>query len=108
MDLKMYYQKIRDMERGFKSTYPVVVSQETADGGTAGVKTEVSPHIASKMIVEGRAVLASEKETKEFQDHKMEAKRTADQLKASSRLQVNVVSDSEFQVLKDLQPSTKK
>jgi hypothetical protein len=66
MDLKAYYQKIRDLERTFKGTFPVVVSQETPDGGTAGVKTEVPLHIAARMIVDGKAVLASEKEAKEF------------------------------------------
>jgi hypothetical protein len=108
MDLKAYYQKIRELEQSFKTSSPVVVSQETPDGGTAGVKTEVPAHIAAKMIVDGRAVLATEKEAKEFLDRKTEAKKTADQLHAAARMQVNVVSDSDLQVLKELQPSSKK
>src|SRR3981081_4406978 len=74
MDLKVYYQKIKDLERSFKFAHPVVVSQETPDGGTAGVMTEVSPHIAATMIVDGRAVLATEKEAREFLEQKTEAK----------------------------------
>lgn len=108
MDLKAYYQKIRDLERSFKGTFPVVVSQETPDGGTAGVKTEVPIHIAARMIVDGRAVLASEKEAKDFLEQKTAAKKAADQIQASTRMQVTVVSDSDLQVLKDLQPSSKK
>jgi hypothetical protein len=107
MDLKAYYQKIRDLERTFKGTFPVVVSQETPDGGTAGVKTEVPLHIAARMIVDGHAVLASEKEAKEFLEQKVAAKKTADQLQASSRMQVTVMSDSDLQVLKDLQSPSK-
>jgi hypothetical protein len=107
MDVKMYYQKIRELERGFKGTFPVVVSQETPDGGTAGVKTEVPVHIAARMIVDGRAVLASEKEAKDFQEQKTAAKKTADKLQAATRMNVTVVSDSDLQVLKDLQPSSK-
>ena len=108
MDVRLYYQKIRELERNFKGTFPVVISQETADGGTAGVKTEVPVHIAARMIVDGRSVLASEKETKEFVDQKMAAKKAADQLQASTRMNVTVMSDSDLQVLKDLQPSPKK
>ena len=107
MDLKVYYQKIRDLERSFKVTHPIVVSQETADGGTAGVKTEVPGHIAARMIVDGRAVLASEKEAGEFLQHKREAKRAADQLQASARMQVTVVSESDLRALRGSQPSTK-
>ena len=108
MDLRMYYQKIRELERSFKATFPIVVSQETPDGGTAGVKTEVPIHIAARMIVDGRAVLASEKEAQEFQEQKTAAKKAADQLRDASRMQVKVMSDTDLQVLKDLQPSSKK
>jgi hypothetical protein len=108
MDVRMYYQKIRELEGSFKGTFPVVVSQETPDGGAAGVKTEVPVHIAARMIVDGRAVLASEKETKDFLEQKTSDKKTADQLQASTRMQVNVVSDSDLQVLKDLQSPSKK
>ena len=108
MDLRMYYQKIRELERSFKATFPVVVSQETADGGTAGVKTEVPIHIAARMIVDGRATLASEKEAQEFLDQKTAAKKAADQLHAASRMQVRVMSDSDLQVLKELQPPSKR
>ena len=108
MDLRMYYQKIRELEQSFKGTFPVVVSQETPDGGITGVKTEVPVHIAARMIVDGRAVLANEKEAKEFLEQKVAAKKAADQLQAAARMQVTVMSDSDLQVLKELQPSTKK
>ena len=108
MDLRLYYQKIRELERSFKATFPVVISQETPDGGTAGIKTEVPIHIAARMIVDGRAILASDKEAEEFQEQKMAAKKAADQLHAAGRMQVTVMSDSDMQVLKELQPSSKK
>jgi hypothetical protein len=108
MDLRMYYQKVRELERGFKTTFPVVVSQETPDGGTAGVKTEVPIHVAARMIVDGHAVLADEKEAQEFLEQKIAAKKAADQLLAASRMQVRVMSDSDLQVLKELQPPSKR
>ena len=99
MDLKVYYQKIRELEQGFQSTYPVVISLETPDGGTPGVRTEVPVRIAAKMIVEGRARLADGDEVKEFQQQKVEAKRVADQLRVSGRMQVTVVSESDLRAL---------
>jgi hypothetical protein len=108
MDVRLYYQKIRELERNFKGTFPVVISQETADGGTAGVKTEVPVHLAARMIVDGRAVLASEGEAKDFVEQKSAAKKAADQVQAAKRMNVTVMSDSDIQVLKDLQPSPKK
>ena len=99
MDLKVYYQKIREIERSFQTAYPVVVSLETPDGGAAGLKTEVPVHIAAKMIVEGRARLAESGEVKEFQQQKVEAKRVADQLRVSGRMQVTVVSESDLRAL---------
>jgi hypothetical protein len=107
MDLRMYYQKVRELERSFKAAFPVVISQETPDGGTAGLKTEVPIHIAAKMIVDGRAILASENEAQEFLDQKTAAKKAADQLQAASRMQITVMSDSDMQVLKELQPPSK-
>ena len=107
MDLKVYYQKIREIEQGFQSTYPVVVSLETPDGGQPGVRTEVPVRIAAKMIVEGRARLADGDELKEFQRQKAEDKRLADQLRASARMQVTVVSESDLRALQASKPPAK-
>ena len=107
MDVKLYYQKIRDLESNMKTAYPVVVSLETPDGGTAGVITEAPARVAAKMIVEGRARPASSEEEKEFQEQKLEAKRVADQLEASKRMQVTVVSESDLRALKGGKSSAK-
>jgi len=107
MDLRVYYQKIRELEQGFQSAYPVVVSLETPDGGTPGVMTEAPPRIAAKMIVEGRARLADAAEAKAFEEQKVEAKRVADQLQASARMQVTVVSESDLRALRSSKPPAK-
>ncbi len=95
MDLRAYYQKIREMERGLPEPC-VVVSVVTSDGGKAGVRTEVSRQVAARMVVEGRARVANEEETREFVEQKLEAKRAADQFAAASRMQVTVVPSSEW------------
>lgn len=99
MDLRAYYQKIREMEG--RLTEPcVVVSVETPDGGKAGVRTEASRQVAARMLVEGIARAADERETREFMEQKLEAKRAADQLAAAARMQVTVVPSSEWRNLR--------
>ena len=100
MDLKAYYQKIRELERNFGEVFPVIVSMETPDGGKAGVTTEVPVHIAAKMIVESRARIASEAEVKEFHERQNDAKRIADQLDSSRRMQVTVLSENDLPAAK--------
>jgi hypothetical protein len=107
MDLRAYYHKIRELERNFSVVFPVIVSLETPEGGIAGVLTEVTGRVAARLIVEGRARAANDQETKEFQDQKADAKRTADQLEASTRMQVTVVSESDLRALKGSKPSPK-
>ncbi|HJZ98192.1 MAG TPA: hypothetical protein VKE70_16895 [Candidatus Solibacter sp.] len=103
MDLKVYYQKIRDLEQDLKAA-TVVVSLETPDGGAAGVRTEVPARTAAKMILDGRARPASTEEDREFQEQKAEAKRIADHIEASKRMQVTVVSESDLRALKGGKP----
>ena len=84
-----------------------MVSLETPDGGTGGVKTEVPMHIAAKMIVEGRARLANGEEVKAFEQQKVDAKRAVDQMDSSRRLQVTVVSENDLRALKQSKRSGK-
>jgi hypothetical protein len=66
MDLRVFYQKIRILEQEIGDPHVVVVSLETPDGGKPGVKTEVSRENASRMIVEGRARLATKSEVEDY------------------------------------------
>ena len=63
MDLRAYFQKIRNIEAEIAEPYVVVVSRETPDGGKPGVKTDVPRGLAAKLIVEDQATLASAEET---------------------------------------------
>lgn len=66
MDLRIFYQKVRKVEQEITEPHVVMVSLETPDGGKPGIKTEVSRESASRLIVEGRARLASKGEAAEF------------------------------------------
>jgi len=107
MDLKLYYQKIRDMESKITEAFPIVVSNETADGGKAGVLTEVTPGIAAKMVVDGMARLATGQEEKTFRAAQVEAKRVADQAAATAKVQFTVLSTTELNKLKGTPRSSK-
>lgn len=91
MDLTIYYQKIRDEQAKMTDDYPVVVSLETADGGKAGVRTEVPKALAARMLVDGVVREATPAETKAFRDAKTEAKQAADAAAEAARVQLNIV-----------------
>ena len=102
MDLKVFYQKLRQTEAGISEEHVVVVSHETSDGGRPGVRTEVPRRLAARLIVEGKARLATPEEASEFREQMAEAKRLADQLVAASRMQITVVSEAELRALRNV------
>lgn len=92
MDLRAYYEKIREAEKGMISDFVIAVSNETGDGGRAGVMTEVTRGIAARMIVEGRARAASSEEAAEFKLQVNREREAAEVLAQAGRLQFAVVS----------------
>jgi hypothetical protein len=66
MDLKGYYQKVKEIEAKIEELFTVIVSLETGDGGKGGTQTEVSRSLAARMVVEGIARLATAAEKKLF------------------------------------------
>ncbi len=100
MDLRAYYRKVREIEAGIGEEYPVVVSKETPDGGREGVRSEVPRRVAARMLVEGKARLATAEEAAEFRERVAEARRLAEQQFAASRVQVTVVPEAELRALK--------
>jgi hypothetical protein len=102
MDLRAYYRKLREIEASLAEEYPVVVSQETPDGGKAGVRNEVPRPVAARMIVEGKARLATEEEAAEYRRQLTEARRRAEQAAAANRIQVTVIPEAELKALRGM------
>jgi hypothetical protein len=96
MDLKLYYQKIRDTEAGIADAFPIVVSQQTDDGGKAGSFAEVTRAVAAKMITEGTSRLATAQEAKAYRQDRAEAKELFDQAAEVAKVQVTVVPSAEL------------
>lgn len=66
MDLKLYFQKAREIERSIDGDFAVVVSHETPDGGRPGHMTEVAKSVAGRLVADGKARLANPEEIREF------------------------------------------
>jgi len=105
MDLRLYYQKIREAASSIADAFPVVVSKETADGGKDGILTEVTRAVAARLLVEGLARLASAQESDAFRQMQADAKRLAEQMAAAAKVQLAVLSSEELQILRELSPS---
>lgn len=101
MDLRDYYQQLRQIAERISDEHAVVISNATPDGGKAGVRTEVSRAVAARLVVEGKARLASSEETDAYRAGLREARQKADQEAAAARLQVTVISDSELRGLRE-------
>jgi hypothetical protein len=66
MDVKAYYQKIREVENQLPAGDVVIVSLDTPDGGRAGRAMEAGRRLAAKMMVDGRARVATPEEAEVF------------------------------------------
>src|SRR4051794_28133803 len=100
MDLRVYYQKIRETESNIPDPFVVVMSRDTPDGGKRGSLTEVPRRVAAKMIVDGTAFIADAQVTKKFLEEMAAAKKKADDEAAAARVQLTLVSPKELQQLR--------
>jgi hypothetical protein len=96
MDLKLYYQKIRDTESRIPDEFPIIASEKTDDGGKAGIYAEVTREVAAKMMTEGTARLATVAETKAYREERAESKQAADDAAEVSKVQVTVVPNADL------------
>jgi hypothetical protein len=104
MDLRVYYTKIREAMAALPGEFVVLVSRETPDGGKPGIPAEASKLVAARMIVEGRARLATQDETCEYYQREEELRAKAAQDAAPARLQVAVLSEKDIEALKSARP----
>ena len=94
MDLKHFFRKIREAEIAITEDFPLVTSLETADGGKAGQVSEVTKAQAARMIVEGRATLASDEDRVRYFANQEAAKKASEKAELAKRVQVAIISES--------------
>jgi hypothetical protein len=100
MDLKVFYQKVRQVEAGIEEPHVVVISHDTPDGGRAGVASEVKKTVAARMVVEGKARLATAEEAQAFREQTIAAKQAAERHAVAGRMQIAVLSEADLRALK--------
>ncbi len=100
MDLRAFYQKVRNVEQSIPTPHAVVVSLETSDGGKPGVKTEVAREAAARLIVDARARLASGEESDDFYRGLQNAMKDREREQAKSKMNFNLISDEELASLR--------
>jgi hypothetical protein len=101
MDVKTYYQKIRQTEKAIPDPFTVVSSLSTDDGGKSGVLVEVPRYLAAKMIVEGSAQLAAVEEVTAFRLAGEVACKAASEAAVAGKLEVTMVPSDELKKLTD-------
>ncbi|HBY60814.1 MAG TPA: hypothetical protein DEH78_13410 [Solibacterales bacterium] len=106
MDMRDYYQRIREIEASVTEDEIVVVSLATADGGKPDVKREVSKQIGAKLVAEGRARLATSHEAEEHRSRMASDFQRAEQQALVAKTQLAVLPESELRALRQaLKPS---
>jgi hypothetical protein len=99
MDLRAYYGRLRETEKGFREEFVVVKSVATPDGGIAGRLTEVSRAVAAKMIVDGMAQAADAAEAAAHRRAVAESKEREEERREAAQVQITLTGSKlrEFQ-----------
>jgi len=90
MDVKQYFQRVRELAAQLPAEAVVIKSVSTTNGGRAGVMAEVARYTAAKQVIDGNAVLATEEESAVYHQE-MEARRqVAERAQALNRFQISL------------------
>jgi hypothetical protein len=100
MDIRLYFEKVRQIESSIAEPYVVVASLPTPDGGKAGNLTQVARHVASQLLVEGRARLATEDEVGAYRERAERIRVEAEQAAAKSKMQFTLLTEQESRALR--------
>ncbi len=99
MDLRAYYRRLRELEKGFQEEFVVVKSLATPDGGIAGRLTEVSRAVAAKMIADGMAEAAGREETAKYRRDVAKQKEQEDEKRAAAQAPFAVLTGGDLRVV---------
>ncbi|MBM3725495.1 MAG: hypothetical protein FJW40_08735 [Acidobacteria bacterium] len=99
MDLRSYYQKMRDVRAKIADAHVVIVSLGTSDGGVAGELREVKRETAAQLIVDQRARLATAEEAGAYRAGIAEEHRKHVEESRLNQFHYTIVSDTQLQSL---------
>jgi hypothetical protein len=101
MELRSFFQLLREAEAAITSEHVVVASEATPDGGKAGIFTEVSRANAARLIVERRARLATADESAAFLKKQEDSTKIANLPVLDPRMPIAIFSEPEIRQLRD-------
>jgi ribosomal protein L9 len=100
LDIRVYFQKLQALEQSIGTPWVLVVSEETTNGGKAGILTEVKRSVGARLILTGKARLATESEIEEYRAEQTRERTAAEQASMAGRVQIAILSDQELRALK--------
>jgi hypothetical protein len=100
MDMRVFYQKIRDLENAIGADSVLTVSLSTPDGGKEGVLTEVSKRIAARTVVEGKARLATPEETSAYRAEAEERRKEFEERALVNQAKFSVIAESDLKAIR--------
>jgi len=100
VDLTVFYRKIRQIEKEIEGDHAVVVSSETPDGGVSGRTANVPKAIAARLVVEGKARLATAEESERHHRETTQAIEAGRRRELLGRAQVRLLSDGDIEALR--------
>ena len=108
MDLKAFYQRIRQTEQSITDEFPFIRSLPTEDGGKAGRLVEVPRSLAARMIVEGTAELATAKECAAARTRVQDERKQEESRRRAAQVQFTVLSDTDLKAVQEAARSSRK
>ena len=99
MDIRLYFNKVKELEASLPPSV-LVTSLETADGGVAGVVSEVVRSCAARLVMDGKARLTTDEEAREYRERMDRARAEAEQAATAGRVQIAVLSEQEARALR--------
>jgi hypothetical protein len=100
MDMRVFYQKVRDLENGIEEDSVLTVSLDTPDGGKEGVLTEVSKRIAARAVVEGKARLATKEEAAAYRAETAARHKEFEERMLVNQAKFSVIAESDLKAIR--------
>ncbi|BDC52085.1 hypothetical protein F183_A44000 [Bryobacterales bacterium F-183] len=100
MNLRAYFQKIREVEKEILKDVVYVVSLAGDDGGLPGIIAQVTRAIAAKLIVDQKSRLATDEEIETLLAYQEAERQKLQEQQAVQRLQVAIVSDKQIEAMR--------
>src|SRR4051812_45227787 len=100
MDIRAYFQKLREAQSAIPSECVVMVSTDTPDGGKAGRMVEVGREVAAHMVVDGRGRLATDAEARAFRADMTELIYKAKAEQNAGKVQLTVMSPDQLRAIR--------